>query len=589
LNPEEIRLKRIIFVLICAFLLSAVLVPYSLEVKLVSAQGSTYTVENIDHQVEVMYSGNVVIRDTITISGQIFGGFLIGFPYKYSSYLLKGIAFSSQDILPLDLDVQLGERSGFYGAEVTFSAESPKTFTVVFILSNALLTSFSDGFYLDFPAYPSLARDVTRCNVTIVLPGEASVVDVTKHDGTVSSGKFVKNNLAAFSYYPANATIDASEGWIKQINIATLNRAITLGIAGEITVSDKYRIINNSTKQAASLKLDVPIEASNILAKDELGTPFSSATLPADGSANAVSVNITLSNPLQNGQSVIVRLEYNLPSASTEQTRFGLDLEPFPYFSYYIRVASITVIPPEGARIVLPQFPSVTSSLAIDREIFQETLRIDREGLSYVDRDAHSLETMQIVYEYNSLWVSLRPAFWVWGLAAIGSVVIVFMRRPKLKPSKTPRISVPKLTGGKLGSEQVKAFVDAYEEKARLSSEVEALAHRAQKGKMPRRQYKVQRRALELRIGSLSKIIAELEPTFRSAGGNYAGLTRQLDDAETEANSVEANLRIVEARHKTGELALEDYKKSISELKQRKEKVESKVNGILLRLREEIR
>ena len=582
-------MKRIIFVLICAFLLSAVLVPYSLEVKLVSAQGSTYTVENIDHQVEVMYSGNVVIRDTITISGQIFGGFLIGFPYKYSSYLLKGIAFSSQDILPLDLDVQLGERSGFYGAEVTFSAESPKTFTVVFILSNALLTSFSDGFYLDFPAYPSLARDAARCSVTIVLPEETSVVNVEKDDGTVNSAKFEKTNLAAFSYFPANATIDVSEGLIRQVNIAALNRVITLGIAGEIVVSDNYRIFNNSTGQIASLKLDVPIDASNIIAKDELGTPYSSATLPRAGSANIASLNITLLAPLRSGQSVAVRIEYNLPNTSTEQTRFALELELFPYFNYYIRTVSIAVIPPEGAHIVVPSLSSKASSLTLDREIYQETLRIDLEGLSYVDQDANAERSVQIIYEYNSLWVSLRPTFWVWGLAAIGSVVIVFMRRPKSKPSKSPKISVPKFTGGKLGSEQIKAFVDAFEEKMRLSSEVKTLTQRAQKGKMPRRQYKVQRRALELRIGTLSKIIAELKPTFIAAGGNYADLIRQLDAAESEVNSVETSLRMSEARHKTGELALEDYKKSISELKQRKEKVESKINGILLRLREEIR
>jgi chromosome segregation ATPase len=119
--------------------------------------------------------------------------------------------------------------------------------------------------------------------------------------------------------------------------------------------------------------------------------------------------------------------------------------------------------------------------------------------------------------------------------------------------------------------------------------EVRTLTERAQKGKMPRRQYKVQKRALELRIGTLSKVLADLKPTFSAAGGNYADLTRQLDSAESEVRSAETNLRIAEARHRTGELALEDYKKSILDLSQRKEKAESKINGILLRLREETR
>ncbi|HIJ07851.1 TPA: hypothetical protein HA274_00635, partial [Candidatus Bathyarchaeota archaeon] len=148
---------------------------------------------------------------------------------------------------------------------------------------------------------------------------------------------------------------------------------------------------------------------------------------------------------------------------------------------------------------------------------------------------------------------------------------------------------VPKLTTGKIESEQIRALADAYEEKMRISSEITLLSQRAQKGKMPRRQYKVQKRALELRKASLSKTISELKPTFIAAGGNYADLVKQLDTAETEVNTAEANLKVADARRKTGELTIEDYKKSISDLQKRKEKAESKFSGILLRLREEIR
>lgn len=581
-------MKRITLALAMAAFLLLAFTHHSAGVSLVSAQGSGYTVENIDHQIEVTYSGNIIIRDTVTVNGQIIGGFSIGFPYKYSSYVLKGVAFTSKESLPLSLDVQLGDRTGFYGAEVAFPSGSPKTFTVVFVLSNALLTSYSGGFYLDFPAYPSLAQEVSRCNVTIVLPKDASIVDVEKDDGIVRSGKFEKTNLAAFSYFPANATISASEGVIRQVVVESLNRVVTLGIAGEIAVSDNYRVINNSTGQITSLKLDLPSEASNIVVKDESGTPFSSENSTSEV-AGVASLKVNFPAPLRSGQSVTIKVEYSLPSVSIEQTRFTLGLQLFPYFSYYINTFSITVIPPEGARIVVPPLPPRNSLLTLDREIYQETLRIDMGSMSYVDHYVNAEESMQIIYEYNSIWVSLRPAFWVWGLAAVGSILLIFMRRPRSKPPKPQKLQVPKLATGKLGSERIKAFVDAYEEKARLSAEVKTLTHRVNKGKMPRRQYKVQRRALELRISALSKTLAELKPAFNAAGGNYADLIRQLDVAESEAKSIEKNLGITEARYQTGELLLEDYKKSLSEMKQRKEKVEARVNGILLRLREEIR
>ena len=583
-------MKRIVSIFTLALFILAISAPHAPGAEIASAQDSGYTIENIDHQIEVMYSGQVVIRDTVTVNGQISDGFLIGFPYTYGSQILEGKAFSSEEILPLSLGVPLGEVSGFYGAEVTFPTASPKTFTVVFVMSNALLTSNSQGYYLDFPAYPSLALNTALCNVKIALPEEASISSVKKGDGDINSGEFEKTNLPAFSYFPANATIEIPQGFIRQLDIATLNRVTTLGKAGQIAVSDSYRITNNSTELVASLKLDLPIDASNIVAKDELGAQFPTATLFRDESTDTTSINITLIWPLRSGQSVSLRVEYNLLSAEIEQTHFTLNLEIYPYFSYYIRKATITVVPPEGARVLLPSLSSIASYSTIDRQLFQETLRFDREGLSYIDHELQTEKATQVAYEYNSIWASLRPAIWVWGLAAVGSVVLVFVRRPKAsKTAKPSKIKVPKITGGRVSSDQVKTFVDAYEEKARISSELTVLSQRAQKGKMPRRQYKVQKKALQLRSASLSKTITDLKPTFTATGGIYADLMKQLEVAETEITTAETNLRVAEARHKTGELSPEDYKKSISDLQKRKEKAESKISGILLRLREETR
>jgi DNA repair exonuclease SbcCD ATPase subunit len=168
----------------------------------------------------------------------------------------------------------------------------------------------------------------------------------------------------------------------------------------------------------------------------------------------------------------------------------------------------------------------------------------------------------------------------------VGCIIVAFWRRPK--PSAPLRILVPKLSIG-LSPNHVRDFTEAYEEKNRITSELKFLDMRAQKGKIPRRRYKVQRRMLEVRFDALSKNIAELKAIFRSAGGLYADLIRQLDVAEIELNEVETNIRSVEVRHRRGELSLEEYKKSLADYQRRKEKAEATVNGILLRLREEIR
>jgi hypothetical protein len=79
-----------------------------------------------------------------------------------------------------------------------------------------------------------------------------------------------------------------------------------------------------------------------------------------------------------------------------------------------------------------------------------------------------------------------------------------------------------------------------------------------------------------------------LKGILRSAGGVYADLIRQLDIAETEFDEVETNISTIEARHNRGELSLEAYKKLLADYQRRKEKTETTINGILLRLREEI-
>lgn len=580
-------MKRLQFVLIVAVLLLGIFSPISLGVKTASAQTANYSIQNVDHQIEIMYSGNIVIRDTVTVSGQITGGFLIGFPYKYGASLIKAEAFNSNQVYPLNLGVRLGNQSGFYGAEVTFPVGSSQIFTVVFILSNNLLTRTTDGFSFDFPAYPSLALATSRCNVTLVLPGSSSLFNITKDDGIVSTKTFVKNNLPALASFPATAYVNFPTALVRQISVTSLNRVVTLGPAGEITVSDIYRIVNNSTAEISSLKLEVPTNASNINGKDDFGRTLPVQLLSDSSNPRVKPVNVTLLGIMQGGQAGGVEIDYTFPTLQSGKRLLASDIQLFPYFSYYIYSAYISIVPPEGAHIVLPVASSVDPDSSLNRVLFQETLSINRQGISYIDRDVPAESVLQIAYDYNPLWISLRPTLWVWAIAAVGIVIGAFMQRRK--PHTQPKAQVGSKVSTSFSRDNIKSFVDAYEERNRISEEVKSLILRAQKGRIPRRQYKVQRRALELRSDSLSKQINDLKASFRNAGGNPANLVKQLDASEAELNKIDASMRNAEARRRTGELPLEEHKQTMEDLRKRREKSESNINGILLRIREEIR
>jgi hypothetical protein len=577
--------KRTTAIIVLMVFSLAVLLPFSLNTQTVLAQNESYTIQRVDHQVEVMYSGNVVIRDTISVTGQLTD-FLIGFPHKYGAYILKGVAYDdNNNVFPVSLGVQLGDRSGFYGAKISFPQGAPQVFTVAFILSNSLVSQDSNGFSLDFPAYPSLVKDAATCHVTLTLPEEVQNITITKNDGIVQTTSFARDNLPAFSYFPAIATFPLSAGSLQIININKLDRQVTISPIGDIAVSDSYSITNNSTVSIGSLKISLPLDASNVVAKDEFSRNLATEVITSSG--NTRFVNITLASPLNSGTSTLFSAYYTLPSASSGQTtRFTLNFDLFPVLNCYIDEATITFVPPEGAKFLEPQLSSLDTSSSLTREIFQETLSINREGVSNIDYAVSSEGVLQIAYDYNPLWLSLRPTLWMWTLAAVGTVIVAVWRRPKAAAPR--RVAAPKASIG-LSPDHVRAFNEAYEEKNRIASELKFLDARAQKGKIPRRRYKVQRRTLEVRLDTLSKNIAELKTIFRSAGGVYADLVRQLDIAETELVEVATNVRTIEVRHSRGELPLEAYKKSLADYQRRKEKAETTINGILLRLREEMR
>ena len=262
--------KRINATLLIAVFSLLVILPVALPSGIISAQ-TNYNIDKVDHQVQVMYSGHVVILDTIHVSGQVSDGFMIGLPFKYSANVLEGFAYDDTHVYQLNLGVQLGEVSGFYGATVDFNGNTPSVFTVAFILSNRLITEQSSGYILDFPAYPSLAKDVGTCNVTISFPGDLTTLTITKDDGAVNNAVYTKTNLPAYTYSVASASFQLPTGTLQLTTVSSLDREIAIDPTGKVTVADNYRIISNSSTTLRSFVATLPSDASNVALRDEFG------------------------------------------------------------------------------------------------------------------------------------------------------------------------------------------------------------------------------------------------------------------------------------------------------------------------------
>jgi hypothetical protein len=609
--------KRAHAIIISTVFLLFVLVPLVLPTGMVSAQGSGYSITGVSHDIEVMYTGQVLIRDTVHVSGQINDGFMIGLLSQFSGNILKVVAYDDNYTYQVNTGVPMGSHSDLYGVQINFGGKTPSVFTVAFILSiNQFSYDPSSGKYiLSFPAYPSLAQNGVNCNVTINFPSQPASLTITKSDGDVSANNYATKNLAAYSAITASASFQIAAGTLQLANVNQLDRTINIDANGKVTSLDKYIIVNKASTTMSTFILDVPPTATNVAIKDQFGTILSSefaGTISygsSDSTHNAELINATLINYLGSGQSTTLIAEYNLPSANLEGSQYNLNnFFLYPDFYYYVDIATFTFNPPEGATIIAPKISALDSSATVTRTTFQETLTTTRNGISYLDYSLPQNNPIQFGYTYNPVWVSFRPTFWLSFLAVMVciAVVIIRMRNPEkvstkpkaekitaakpASPATTPQVkAVAPETEQHLTPENIRSFTDAYEEKKQLKAELKAMDVRAQKGKIPRGQYKANRKRVELRIEALSRTIEKFKVLFRASGAAYADIAKQIDSAEEDLSEAEENIQSLESKQKNGEISLETYKEEVTDYQKQKEKAESTINGILLRLREKTR
>jgi len=597
-------MKKAVLLLIALAL--AVLVPISTSfiikmVKAESSENTDYIIEHVSHTIEVMYDGYVFMNDTIRIVGNAsdstvtLNRFLIGFPYKYGSYILRCMAYNTSKIFNVTLNVPFENRIGFYAVETRFpepldlSNGTIHEFTVAFILSNDLLKQDpqeTSRFTLDYPAYLSLTKPAVNCNVTITLPEDVTSVMIAKDDGSLNASAYFKKNLPEFTYLHANVTFSLVGDKIRIIDIKELNREIRINEMGEIEGSDSYYVTSKAVKEIIATEIILPPNASNPSAQDQFGRKMLEPILK-DEEKNSYSVTFDL--PLESYKSTRFTVKYHLPSQTYIKKQEGsnsFNINPliFQSLNYYIEQVSLTIVFPEGARLLNPEKTLLGSDYSLTRSVFQEVITINRQRVSNLESIILPESALQIMYEYNSLWLSFRPTLLIWALTVVVLVVAAILKRPKAPA----RVAVPEVAV-RLRPEFIKSFVDSYEEKRKITFEIASLETRVRKGKVPRRRYKVQRKTLEARLSALSRNLAELKEKMRATGGLYADLMRQLEIAETEINEVESNIKSIEARYSRGELSLEAYRKLLSDYQRRKEKSDATVSGILLRLREEIR
>jgi chromosome segregation ATPase len=150
-----------------------------------------------------------------------------------------------------------------------------------------------------------------------------------------------------------------------------------------------------------------------------------------------------------------------------------------------------------------------------------------------------------------------------------------------LKPSAAVATTVP------FSSSLLRDFVNRYEERRRLRSEIESMEDQIKKGKLSRRKFRLRKSSVDDHISRLEKDLSQLSNKISAASEQYMERMKHLKKAEDEIETLKNDIERAEARFLRKEITAEARRKMLDEYNRMKERAENTIEETLLRLKEE--
>lgn len=347
--------------------------------------------------------------------------------------------------------------------------------------------------------------------------------------------------------------------------IDAIKREISLDQRGSIHVTNTYSITNLGD-EIDIIELGYPENAYDIKVRDEMGN--------LELLKGSETLSISLRRTVFTNETLTLLLSHNLPWQSHITQQKGMDYTLsftfYEEFDWTIGELIVSIKLPEGA-----EFQSCTPS----PQSSDKSGLHDEVTFALSDVTPSKDLNFEINYRHLLFWSSFYPTIWVGVLAVIVTTFAFLWKVPE--PSTAMIIPIP--------PDEIRKFVKVYEEKIRIKSEMESMKGRLRTGKVSRRRFKVRKKMLDGRLSTISRDLSSLHDKIRVVGPKYANMMRQIEVAEANLEGAERDIQRVEIRYKRGEVSKDAYRKLIDEYKRRSQDAEATIDGVILRLKEEIR
>ncbi len=355
-----------------------------------------------------------------------------------------------------------------------------------------------------------------------------------------------------------NYTVIFVDNTNTKLEFDSINRRIDINPWGVLKVTEEHVISNNGYIPAYSYYFQIPKEASNFAAFDNIGSIGGISieqttnedgstinTINSDGETVNVSVNLMMDRSMiTNDKSARYTVTYDLDFLKyytkglfTSGVNFNLN---FMKTDLLIKTMITKIYLYSGVEVI-------SSTINPDSIVSDDNSLV----LIFNDNNVIDIESKTLFIEYTQdiYQFLLRPFIFILLFVLFFSAIAVIQNRVK---------SSEEFEGAYVGEvipeNDIREFVTHYEESNAIRIDLKEIEFRIARKKIPKKMGIKEKKTLQTKLKETQEAIIPFKKSLIDEGGRFSQLIRKLDLKETEFISNDDGIKLHEQRYKKGKL-----------------------------------
>ncbi len=393
------------------------------------------------------------------------------------------------------------------------------------------------------------------------------------------------DNVHSFSYIERTVVLDfMPNDFLPLVTYVELHRSLTVDPWGYLQVHEVHSLrvdspnpdFSNSEQRWTNITLTLPPGSEFLRTYDQVANLSSIIGRPANATHPGV-IYVSFQYHLQEDDIYTIHLDYRIPLDQRQivlQTGLFLNLQLHLEYPFRIEKQVTEILLPVGSWLQdIPLGAQVTIA-----PTGQYLILITSSNVTSITNNQ-----AQLFYVYPVSPALARPLllFLIVALFCLGYIAV---RRISYFREEEEISAVVADVDPAILSE----FCALYGEKIALLLQTERLEQTMLQGKISKPRYRKEKKNFERKLRTLDRDLTGRSQPLIEAGGKYESSVRQLELLEAErVSSIEA-LHALEQRYRQKRITASVYRKLQKDLQKRRDKSVSRMDRILLSLREEI-